>query len=162
MFKKSQEILPTQVENLPSNKINPFDFVKSVSYSKVDIMPDEVAEKSYQPFLVNRALSYHQDAIMLINEMNVHHSLESRLQYSFLINTLRKRNRFSKCQKPYESKKLDTIRDYYNVSTQKAKEYAELLDDKQYRELKQSMGVGGQQDGRNNKQSSRGKISRKG
>ena len=125
-------------------------------------MPDEVAEKSYQPFLVNRALSYHQDAIMLINEMNVHHSLEGRLQYSFLINTLRKRNRFSKWQKPYESKKLDTIRDYYNVSTQKAKEYAELLDDKQYRELKQSMGVGGQQDGRNNKQSSRGKISRKG
>ena len=61
-------------------------------------------------------------------------------------------------KKPYESKKLDTIRDYYNVSTQKAKEYAELLDDKQYRELKQSMGVGGQQDGRNNKQSSRGKI----
>jgi len=125
-------------------------------------MPDEVAEKSYQPFLVNRALSYHQDAIMLINEMNLHHSLEGRLQYSFLINTLRKRNRFSKWQKPYESKKLDTIRDYYNVSTQKAKEYAELLDDKQYRELKQSMGVGGQQDGRNNKQSSRGKISRKG
>ena len=70
---------------------------------------------------------------------------------------------FRNGKKPYESKKLDTIRDYYNVSTQKVlKEYAELLDDKQYRELKQSMGVGGQQDGRNNKQSSKGKILRKG
>ena len=147
MFKKSREISLTQVKNLPSNKINPFDFVKSVSYSKVDIMPDEVAEKSYQPFLVNRALSYHQDAIMLINEMNVHHSLEGRLQYSFLINTLRKRNRFSKWQKPYESKKLDTVKSAFGVSTQKAKEYLELLNDKQYRELKDSMKIGGKNNG---------------
>ena len=93
MFKKSQEILQTQVETL-SNKTNPFDFVKSVSYSKVDIMPDEIAEKSYQPFLVNRALSYHQDAIMFVNEMNCKHGVDNRLQYSFFISTLRKRNRF--------------------------------------------------------------------
>ena len=143
------------------NKINPFDFVKSVSYSKVDIMPDEIAEKSYQPFLVNRALSYHQDAIMLVNEMNCKHGLDNRLQYSFFINTLRKRNRFSKWQKPYESKKLDTIAKAHGVSTQKAKEYAELINDQQYRELKDSMGVGGQNNGRDSKQSNRGKISRK-
>ena len=110
-------------------------------------MPDEVAEKSYQPFLVNRALSYHQDAIMLINEMNVHHSLESRLQYSFLINTLRKRNRFSKWQKPYESKKLDTVKAYFGVSTKVAKEYLELLNDKQYRDLKDNMKLGGKDNG---------------
>ena len=100
-------------------------------------MPDEVAEKSYQPFLVNRALSYHQDAIMLINEMNVHHSLESRLQYSFLINTLRKRNRFSKWQKPYESKKLDTIMILQRFYS-RAKDIG-TINDQQYRELKDSM-----------------------
>ena len=137
--------MQTQVKNLP--KRNPFDFVKSVSYDKKDLMVDEVEEKAYQPFLINKALSYHQDAIMLINEMNVHHSLESRLQYSFLINTLRKRNRFSKWQKPYESKKLDTVKAYLGVSTKVAKEYLELLNDKQYRDLKDNMKLGGKDNG---------------
>jgi len=129
------------------SKRNPFDYVKNVSFDKVDIMVDEVEEKSYQPFLVNRALSYHQDSLFFVNEMNVRHSLDSRLQYSFLINTLRKRKRFSKWQKPYESKKLDTVRESYGVSTKIAKEYLELLDDKQYRDLKESMKTGGKNDG---------------
>jgi len=146
LFKKLLEILQTQADHL--SKRNPFDFVKNVSYDKVDIMVDEFEEKSYQPFLTNRALSYHQDAIHFINEMNCNHQLDNRLQYSFLINTLRKRRRFSKWQKPYESKKLDTIKSFYGVSTQRAKEYLELLNDKQYRELKESMNFGGTNNGR--------------
>lgn len=129
------------------SKRNPFDYVKNVSFDKVDIMVDEVEEKSYQPFLVNRALSYHQDSLFFVNEMNVRHSLDSRLQYSFLINTLRKRKRFSKWQKPYESKKIDTVRESYGVSTKIAKEYLELLDDKQYRDLKENMKTGGKNNG---------------
>tara|TARA_Y100000996_G_scaffold414478_1_gene405483 strand:- start:90 stop:494 length:405 start_codon:yes stop_codon:yes gene_type:complete len=130
-----------------SNKINPFDFVKSVSYDKNDLMVDEVAEKSYQPFLVNKSLSYHQDTIYLTNEMNVRHSMDNRLQYLFFLNTIRKRKRFSKWHKPYESKKLDTVKNYFGVSTQKAKEYLEILNDKQYRELKNSMKTGGKNNG---------------
>lgn len=143
---KFKSILPIQAKDL--SKRNPFDFVKNVSHDKVDIMVDAVEEKAYQPFLTNRALSYHQDAVYLINEMNCNHQLDNRLQYSFLINTLRKRRRFSKWQKPYESKKLDTIKSFYGVSTQRAKEYLELLDDKQYRELKESMNFGGTNNGR--------------
>jgi len=129
------------------SKRNPFDYVKNVSFDKVDIMVDEIEEKFYQPFLVNRALSYHQDSLFFVNEMNVRHSLDSRLQYSFLINTLRKRKRFSKWQKPHESKKIDTVRESYGVSTKIAKEYLELLDDKQYRDLKESMKTGGKNNG---------------
>ena len=33
------------------SKRSPFDFVKSVSYDKKDIMVDEVEEKAYHPFL---------------------------------------------------------------------------------------------------------------
>ena len=128
-------------------KRNPFDFVKSVSYDKKDIMVDDVEEKAYQPFLINKALSYHQDAVFLVNEMNVRHSTDSRLQYLFFINTLRKRQRFSKWQKPYNSKKLDTVKNYFGVSTKVAKEYLELLNDKQYRELKESMKLGGKNNG---------------
>ena len=125
------------------SKRNPFDFVKSVSYDKKDIMVDDIEEKAYQPFLVNKSLSYHEDCIFLTNEMNTRHSTESRLQYVFFLNTLRRRQRFSKWEKPYVSKKLDTIKKYYQISTLKAKEYMEVLSDKQYRELKNRMKTGG-------------------
>jgi hypothetical protein len=125
-------------------KRNPFDFVKSVSYDKKDIMVDNVEEKAYAPFLINKSLSYHQDSLFFTNEMNCRHGLDHRLQYLFLLNTLRKRQRFSQWSKPYVSKKLDTIKDYYQISTLKAKEYMEVLSDKEVRELKKRMKTGGQ------------------
>lgn len=126
------------------SKRNPFDFVKSVSYDKKDIMIDDVEEKNYAPFLINKSLSYHQDSVFFTNEMNCRHGLDHRLQYLFLLNTLRKRQRFSQWSKPYLSKKLDTIKDYYNISTLKAKEYMEVLSAKEVRELKNRMKTGGQ------------------
>ena len=128
------------------SKRNPFDFVKSVSYDKKNLMVDEVEEKAYQPFLANKSLSYHQDSVFFINEMNNRHHLDNRLQYVFLLNTLRKRQRFSKWSKPYVSKKLDTLKEYYQISTREAKEYVNLLSDKQYRELKNRMKTGGKDD----------------
>ena len=128
-------------------KRNPFDFVKSVSYDKKDLMVDEVEEKAYQPFLINRALSYHQDSVFLTNEMNVRHGVDNRLQYQFFLNTLRKRQRFSQWQKPYISKKLDTVKEYYQISTREAKDYVELLSDKQLRDLKNRMKTGGKDNG---------------
>jgi len=125
-------------------KRNPFDFVKDISHDKKDIMVDEIEEKNYAPFLVNKSLSYHQDSVFFANEMNSRHHLDNRLQFLFLLNTLRKRQRFSPWQKPYISKKLDTIKNYYQISTLKAKEYMEVLSDKEVRELKNRMKVGGQ------------------
>ena len=145
LYRKSLEILQTRVNTL--GKRNPFDFVKSVSYDKKDLMVDEVEEKAYQPFLINRALSYHQDSVFLTNEMNVRHGVDNRLQYQFFLNTLRKRQRFSQWQKPYISKKLDTVKEYYQISTREAKDYVELLSDKQLRELKNRMKTGGKDNG---------------
>jgi hypothetical protein len=125
------------------SKRNPFDFVKSVSYDKKDIMVDAVEENAYAPFLINKSLSYHQDSLFMTNEMNNRSHLDNRLQYVFLLNTLRKRQRFSKWEKPYLSKKIETIKSYYKISTLKAKEYMEVLSDKQVRELKNRMKTGG-------------------
>ena len=124
-------------------KRNPFDFVKSVSYDKKDIMVDDIEEKAYQPFLINKALSYHQDSVFFSNEMNQRTNVDNRLQYLFFLNTLRKRQRFSSWSKPYISKKLDVIKKYYQISQKEAKEYVNLLSDKQLRELKKRMDFGG-------------------
>ena len=128
-------------------KRNPFDFVKSVSSDKTDIMVDYIEEKAYQPFLINKSLSYHQDSVFFTNEMNCRHGLDNRLQYVFFLNTLRKRQRFSKWSKPYVSKKLDVVKEYYQMSTREAKELYTLLSDKQLRELKNRMNIGGNSNG---------------
>jgi hypothetical protein len=129
------------------NKRNPFDFVKSVSSDKKDIMVDDIEEKAYQPFLINKSLSYHQDSVFFTNEMNCRHGLDNRLQYVFFLNTLRKRQRFSKWAKPYVSKKLTVVKDYYQMSTREAKELFTLLSDKEIRELKNRMNIGGNNNG---------------
>ena len=128
-------------------KRNPFDFVKSVSYDKKDIMVDDIEEKAYQPFLINKSLSYHQDSVFFTNEMNCRHGVDNRLQYVFFLNTLRKRQRFSKWSKPYVSKKLDVVKEYYQMSTREAKELYTLLSDKELRELKNRMNTGGNNNG---------------
>ena len=71
-------------------KTNPFDFVKAVSHTKKDIMVDDIEEKQYAPFLTNKALSYHQDAVYFANEMNIRHGVDNRLQYLFYLNILGK------------------------------------------------------------------------
>lgn len=129
------------------NKRNPFDFVKSVSSDKTDIMVDDIEEKAYQPFLINKSLSYHQDSVFFTNEMNCRHGVDNRLQYVFFLNTLRKRQRFSKWSKPYVSKKLDVVKEYYQMSTREAKELYTLLSDKELRELKNRMNTGGNNNG---------------
>ena len=89
--------------------VKPFDYVNDINYGKKNIMVDDVAEKDYNAFIVNRALSYFNDTVLYANEMNIHHSLDSKLQYSFLINIVRKQKRWSKWLKPNEVTNLEQI-----------------------------------------------------
>ena len=77
--------------------MNPFDYVNSITHNKKDIMVDDLAEKSYNSFMVNRSLSYFHDTVLMANEMNVHHHLENRLKYDFLINIIKKKRK--QCQR---------------------------------------------------------------
>ena len=66
--------------------MSPFDFVNAVSHNKKDLMEDTAVEKLYQPYLVNKALSYFPDTVMYANEMNQHHLVDSKLQFHFFLN----------------------------------------------------------------------------
>ena len=65
--------------------MNPFDYVNAILQNKKQLIVDEITEKEYTPFLVNRSLSYHKDCIMYANEMNRRHFLDKKLQSDFLI-----------------------------------------------------------------------------
>jgi hypothetical protein len=125
--------------------MNPFDYVKAVSYSKKDIMVDDIAEKAYTPYIVNRALSYHLDTILLSNEMNINHNIDNRLQFDFYINSIKKRNRFSKWHKVIDNTDIDIIMKSFDYNKKRAEEVLSLLDKSQIKALKDRMYTGGKQ-----------------
>jgi len=124
------------------NAMNPFDFVKSITYTKEDIMHD-LNESEYESFLVNRALSYYQDCILYANEMNRRFELDVRLQYHYLLNTIRKRKRFAKWIKPEKIDDLKIVMEYYQVSRAKAEEYLHILSENNIAVLRKKMNKGG-------------------
>lgn len=122
--------------------MNPFDFVNSVTYTKKDIMTD-INEREYAPFLVNRSISYHQDCVLYANEMNKRFDISHKLQYHYLLNTIRKRKRFAKWSKPELADDLKIVMDYYSVSREKAEEYLNILTKSGLAQLKKRMYKGG-------------------
>jgi len=122
--------------------MNPFDFVNSVNYTKVDIMNDDV-EKSYLPFIINRQLSYFPDTVAVANEMNRYHQLDNKLQFHFLLNIIRKRKRFSKWAKPIEENDLEVVKEYYGYNNEKAHSVLSLLTPDQIATIKKKVYKGG-------------------
>jgi len=123
--------------------MSPFDYLNAINTTKKDIMVDDVAEKAYTSFMVNRGLSYFPDTILFANEMNVNHHIDHRLQFDFFINIIKKKKRFSKWAKPINIENLELIKEYYGYSNEKAKSVLSLLNGEQINELKLRMYKGG-------------------
>ena len=111
--------------------MNPFDYTKAINDTKQDIMVDDIAEKGYNSFMVNRGLSYFNDTVLMANEMNVQHHIDSRLQFDFLINTIRKQKRFSKWLKADKTDSLEAVKEYYGYSNEKALQALKILNKEQ-------------------------------
>jgi hypothetical protein len=123
--------------------MNPFDYLNAINDTKKDIMVDDIAEKGYAPFMVNRGLSYFNDTVLFANEMNRYHHLNHRLQFDFLINIIRKRKRFSKWMKPDTASDVEVVKEYYGYSNEKARQALTLLTSDQINELKKKVYKGG-------------------
>lgn len=123
--------------------MNPFDYVNAICDSKQNLIVDEISEKGYNPFMINRTLSYHFDTVLLANEMNQRAHLDKKLQNDFLINTVRKKKRFAKWMKPLSSDDLEVVKEYYGYSNEKARQILPLLNDEQMGQLRQRIFKGG-------------------
>jgi len=123
--------------------LNHFDYLNSINLTKKDIMIDDDCEKSYNSFMVNRGLSYFQDTIIIANEMNRQHQLDSKLQYQFLINMIRKRKRFSKWAKAQKESDIDAVKEYYGYSNEKSRQALTLLSPDQITIIKNKVSKGG-------------------
>ena len=106
-------------------------------------MVDDIAEKGYNSFMVNRGLSYFNDTVLMANEMNRYHQIDSRLAFDFLINIIRKKKRFSKWNKPSILSDVEVIKQYYGYSNQKARQIINLISSDQINELRKKVNKGG-------------------
>lgn len=124
-------------------KITPFSFVEAINYSKDLSLYNEDTSKQYIPFIINKALSFFPDTVILANEMNKRPNLDKDMQFSFLAETIRKRKRYGGWIKKVESANIETIKTFYKYSTAKAMNVADLLSDAELSVMKQKMSTGG-------------------
>lgn len=123
--------------------MTPFDYLTSINYSKDDIMVDDIAEKQYNSFVINRSLSYFPDTVVIANEMNRYNHIDNKLKYHYYINIIRKRKRFSKWDKPDLASDIEVIKEYYGYSNEKARQALTLLTPEQIQQIKKKVSKGG-------------------
>ena len=99
-------------------------------------------------YIVNKCVAPFQDTIMLVNEINQFHHLDKKLQFDFLINSLRPRKRYTPWVKAMKLENLEYVKEFYGYDNEKAKVALDILDDEQISAIKQKMNKGGR-DGRN-------------
>jgi hypothetical protein len=120
------------------------DWLNSINFNKENLIkenPDIV--KQYPPYIVNRCLSGHLDCIMFANEMNLHHHIDKDMQYSFYLNTLRKKKRFSPWLRKDKVQDLECVKQYYGYSNEKASQALKILTNEQITYIKKRLDTGG-------------------
>jgi len=121
------------------------DYLPAINHTKKNLMDsdDPMWEKKYSPYIINKCLAPFNDTIMLVNEMNMRHHLDSKLQYDFLLNTIRSKKRYAPWVKASKLKDLEYVKEYYGYSNEKAKAALKILDDEQINTIKSSLNKGG-------------------
>jgi len=125
------------------------DYLNAINHTKENLMDteDEQWEKKYPAFIVNKCLAPFQDTLMLVNEINQLHHIDKKMQFDFLLNSLRPRKRFTPWLKAKKLKNLKYVKEFYGYNNEKAKIALDILNDEQISAIKQKMKKGGR-DGR--------------
>lgn len=117
------------------------EIIPSILQTKKDVLDNE---KDYNPYVVNRALSYHIDCILYANQMNMNPSIPGILQYQYFLNSIRPMKRkFQPWQKQEAIKNLECVKEYFGYSNEKAKEALRILTDEQIALIKEKIDKGG-------------------
>ena len=122
------------------------DWLNSINFNKKDLIEEDPSiSKDYPPYIINRCLSGHLDCIMFANEMNKYPNLDKDMQYSFYLNTLRKKKRFSPWLRKDKVTDLQCVKEYYGYSNEKASQALKILSKQQIDYIKQRLETGGSQ-----------------
>tara|TARA_Y100000389_G_C17339838_1_gene452691 strand:+ start:315 stop:692 length:378 start_codon:yes stop_codon:yes gene_type:complete len=124
-------------------KMNLSEVLNAINYDKTPLLEDDLQEKSYVPFVINRSLSYFPDTILYANQVNHYNQLDKKMQFDYLRLSLRPRKRFSKWIKSQEEDDLQLIKDHYNYSNERATEVLRVLTPNQIEDIRSLYKYGG-------------------
>ena len=125
-------------------KIQLKEYLNSINHEKKNIMDENpLCENQYPAWVVKHALYGHSDTLLLVNEMNIYNQLDNKLQYDFLLNSIRQRKRFAPWLKTSKIDNLDLVKEYFGYSDQKAKDALTLLTDDDLELIRSKLNKGG-------------------
>ena len=120
------------------------DWLKSINETKTNLVDnDSTIETKYPSYIVNRCMSGQIDTLMFANEMNINNHLDNKLQYDFLLYTLRKKKRFSPWMRKNELSNLSIVKEYSGYSDDKARQVLPLLTEDQLNIITRRLNTGG-------------------
>ncbi len=123
-----------------------WDYMNALTETKDrSVTDDPDFDKEYLPFLINRGLSQHHDCVLAANQMNLLPELPPKLQFHFLLNTLRARRRYGAWLKYTVPDDVVAVAEYYGCSNKRATEILPLHTSAQLTEINRRLNKGGVQ-----------------
>ena len=122
------------------------EYLKAINKTKEKLMEgeDEMWEKKYPAFIINKCLSpTGMQECLIVNEMNRLHHLDNKLQNDFLLNSVRKQNRYAPWMKASKTKNLEYVKEYFGYNNEKARSALNILNDEQIAYIKTKLNKGG-------------------
>ena len=121
------------------------DYLSAINQTKEPLLDSEDEEwtKKYPPFIVNKCVAPFPDTILLVNEINQQHHVDKKLQFDFLLNSLRARSRYAPWLKAKKYKDIEYVKEFYGYGNAKAKSALDLLSDDELSAIKQRLNKGG-------------------
>jgi len=160
LFEELEDEVKFDDEDYSRESYCPFKFfLKSINTTKENVLFEDSngkIEEAYNSFIINKSLSHFPDTIMQANTMNQYFELDKKLQYDFLLNSIRKKKRFSRWIKSNIEENVEVVKQYYTVGNEKAVEILSLLNDEQISTIKNELSEGGISGRRSNSKRIRG------
>jgi hypothetical protein len=126
-------------------RVSPWDIINAINAHQTDLITEDNEEQcKKEAFFVNRGLSFGADTVIYANEMNARHHLDYKLQFDFLINTIRPRKRYNKWIKAETVEVLEVIQEYHGYSIHKARQVLPLFTPDQIILMKKRLNKGGE------------------
>ena len=121
------------------------EYLNSINITKKNLMDgdDPLYERKYPAYIINKCLAPFNETIMLVNEMNKHCHLDNKLQYDFLLNSLKKQKRFASWMKASKERNLEYVKEYFGYNNEKARAALSILNDEQIAYIKTKLKKGG-------------------
>jgi hypothetical protein len=104
-----------------------WEYLDAICQTKdTSVLEDPDFDKVYDPFVINRALSAHDDSVLAAQMVNERSDMPRKAQFLFLLNTLRSRKRFGNWLKGSKSDDAIAVAEYYGCSLRHARDLVSL------------------------------------